>query len=231
MRSRLRVLMYHKISADGARDALTVPVEQLEVHFRHLRSRGYTTVLLRDLIDYVCQGKRLPSKPVLITFDDGYKDNHALAYPLARKYGLKMNLFLVPAFIEGEPGYIRLPDLQRMDPDVVDFGLHSSRHQSYADLSEEEVAADIARCIHWFENRRLRFSPCLAYPYGAYPRRKNRTFFERVGRSGMVLAFRIGNRLNALPLRNPMLIQRIDVRGNETFGKFRRGLALGKKWL
>jgi len=232
----LRVLMYHSISANGHRDALTVPVEVLEEQFRYLREEGYSSILLSELISYHDQGKPLPSNPVLISFDDGFKDNYELAYPLAKKYGLKINLFLVPSFIwKGryqEKPCLQPEDLEAMDPDLVEVGLHSYDHQSYNSLVPWGIGVDIERSISAMEGWGIRFQPCLAYPYGAFPRRKGydqARLFEIMEEKGIRLAFRIGNRVNRLPLRKRFLVQRLDIRGDETMRAFRLHLRYGKK--
>jgi hypothetical protein len=67
------------------------------------------------------------------------------------------------------------------------------------------------------------FQPCLAFPYGAYPKWsliRRWDFFNTLAVNRIELAFRIGNRLNRLPLYNPLLIQRLDIRGDEPFQRF-----------
>src|ERR1700732_958982 len=91
---RLRVLMYHSVSGNGYRDALTVDSKQLEEHFRWLQEKGYQTIQFKELIAYYDNNRPLPPNPVLITFDDGYRNNYEIAYPLAKKYQVKINLFL-----------------------------------------------------------------------------------------------------------------------------------------
>src|SRR5437764_13161913 len=90
--STLRVLMYHKISDNGYNDYLTVPSTALEAQFKYLLQQGYSPVSFSDLVKHVRCGKTLPPKPVLITFDDGYRDNYAIMYPLLKKYGIKANI-------------------------------------------------------------------------------------------------------------------------------------------
>jgi peptidoglycan/xylan/chitin deacetylase (PgdA/CDA1 family) len=233
---KLRVLMYHSVSGDGFRNDLTVSRDQLEEHFQYLLAKGYSTILLSDLIAYTEHQRPLPPKPVLITFDDGFLNNYEIAYPLAQKYGIRINFFLVPAFMKiGE--YRSTPclcaaDLQKMDPALVETGLHSYAHSNYADLIPSKIEADIDRCIHSMKSMAIPFQPCLAYPFGAYPKRKGydqTRLFEILQEKGIKLAFRIGNRINQLPFRQHFLIQRIDVRGDEPFLLFRLSLAFGKK--
>jgi peptidoglycan/xylan/chitin deacetylase (PgdA/CDA1 family) len=239
--NRLRVLMYHSVSGDGYRDGLTVDSGQLEEQFLYLRSAGYSTILLSELIAFYDQGRPLPENPVLITFDDGFLNNYEIAYPLAAKYQVKINFFLVPAFIllgsyRGERCF-GIEEINRMDPSLVEIGLHSFDHRSYADLTPVGVEMDLDRCLSAMDVMGIPYQPCLAYPYGAFPRRKGHDreqLFSALEKNGLRLAFRIGNRINRLPLRDRFLIQRLDIRGDESFRSFRLGLAYGKKstsWL
>jgi len=235
--SCLKVLMYHSVSSKGERDPLTVDTVQLEAHFRYLRTHGYSTILLSQLIDAVEGRSVLPDRPVLITFDDGFRNNYELAYPLAAKYRVRINLFVVPEFIR-QGSYRDLPcltpdDIHSMDPDLVEIGLHSFSHTSYANLLPSRLSEDIDQSMKALTEMNIPFQPCLAYPFGAYPRRKGldqSRLFEILEDKGIRLAFRIGNRINPLPLRNPFIIQRMDITGHDTLPSFAWSLMLGKKW-
>jgi peptidoglycan/xylan/chitin deacetylase (PgdA/CDA1 family) len=227
--------MYHKISAHGIADPLTVPVNHLEAQLHYLKQEGYNTIQLSDLVKYIRQGTPLPEKPVLITFDDGYRDNFTAGYPLFERYGLKANIFLVPTFLKERAAeasdYLSLEDMQAMDPRLVEYGLHSYDHKSYKTLSPAEMETDLRQCSGMLARKGVNFQPCLAFPYGAYPKKNadgHREFLEILAAGGIVAAFRIGNRLNTLPLRNPLLIQRLDIQGNNNFKKFTQLLRNGK---
>lgn len=239
---RLRVLMYHKVSAGDKKDFLTITTHDLEAQFHYLQQKGYTPILFSDLVSYIASRKALPAKPVLITFDDGYRDNLTNMYPLLAKYNMKANIFLVASWVRAgeqaagpvttEEEYLSVADINAMDPTQVEFGLHSLDHKSYAELSTEEVNVDIAGSKALLKAKEVSFQPCLAFPYGAYPKRNTRkqwNFFDVLAANQLALAFRIGNRLNLLPLRNPLLVQRLDIRGDESFQKFTRLLKHGKR--
>jgi peptidoglycan/xylan/chitin deacetylase (PgdA/CDA1 family) len=225
---QLLVLMYHRVSADGSGDALTIPVTDLATQFQYLQQQGYAPVLLSDLVAYIQSGTPLPPKPVLITFDDGYRDNYTLLYPLLKLYAMKANIFLVASFIQREPDvgtdtYLRVTDIQAMDAAYVEFGLHSYDHRNYKNLLPAELANDIALSKILLSTLGITFQPCVAFPYGAYPKRnllRQRRFFGILAQNNIVAAFRIGNRINPLPLREPLLIQRFDIRGDAPFQKF-----------
>lgn len=88
----LPVLMYHHVVPDGAacNDA-SITVSRLEQDFRWLKENGYHTVLPREL----AAGQPLPEKAVLVTFDDGYRSNYDLAYPLLQKYQVKAVIAII----------------------------------------------------------------------------------------------------------------------------------------
>lgn len=228
---RLPVLMYHKISGNGHKDELTVQSQALETQFNYMRQEGFTPILLSQLVDYVKRKKPLPENPVLITFDDGYRDNYLVMYPLLKKYGMKANIFLVPAYLQerepvvvnGDMGYLMPSDVLSMDSSMVEFGLHSFDHKNYKDASLQELDADIVNNKRALQQLGIRFQPCLAFPYGAYPKKnpfKKHYFFKTLSLNEITLAFRIGNRLNPLPLNRPLLIKRLDVKPDMSLAHF-----------
>jgi peptidoglycan/xylan/chitin deacetylase (PgdA/CDA1 family) len=213
-----------------------VSASQLEEQFQYLQQAGYTSIAFSDLIAYCDHSKPLPPKPVLVTFDDGFRNNATIAYPLAKKYGIKINLFVVPLFIRAgvyrSNPCLQPDDLEELDPSLVEVGLHSYAHANYAKLHPAEIANDIERCLYSLDEMGISYQPCLAYPFGAFPRRQREAqdkLFEILQEKGIRLAFRIGNRINRLPLRQRFLLQRMDIRGDQSFLLFRLSMAFGKK--
>lgn len=68
-----------------------------EAQIAALAQAGYTAVFPDDLAAYVNQGKALPDKPIVITFDDGYLSNYEYAWPILEKYGMVATIFMVGA--------------------------------------------------------------------------------------------------------------------------------------
>lgn len=87
---RLPVVMYHHILKDTARrgDYVVSPA-QFESDLRYIQNDGYETVSASQIIDFLNGEGSLPSKPILITFDDGYETVHEYAFPLLKQYGMK----------------------------------------------------------------------------------------------------------------------------------------------
>ena len=97
----LVVLMYHAVMTKESRagDYVITP-EALEADLRYISSQGFRTVVMEDLIAYVQDGRPLPDKPIMITFDDGYYNNYLNVYPLLQKYQMKAVISIIGAKTE-----------------------------------------------------------------------------------------------------------------------------------
>ena len=92
--ARVPVLMYHSIGEEG-NGSTCISRDLFEAHMAALHEAGCTAIFPEDLEAYVHHGTELPEKPVVITFDDGYRDNYLYAYPVLQKYGLKGTVFVI----------------------------------------------------------------------------------------------------------------------------------------
>lgn len=226
--NRLRVLMYHKVS-DREKDYLTVTGVQLEQQLTWLKDR-YTFITLAQLTEHVTGGIALPPNPLLITFDDGYENNFTLAYPIFKKFNLPFSIFLVSSFIGKEVKYdgqaqkfLNIEQLKKMQ-DIVQYGFHSDAHLNLMDIPADKRGEEIQKGITSLRDLPLSIQNAWAYTYGAYPKKDKAAYRELQSAfrdAGIQCAFRIGNRINPLPLQQPYAIQRIDIRGNHSFLRFK----------
>lgn len=233
----LPVLMYHNIDSSMHKDHLNVIPEDFEKHLKYLVKKGYTTIGLSDLCQYLANKKALPGRAVLITFDDGHRNNYTQMYPLLKKYNCRGNMFIVSNFIEDNKGnshlgkYVTDDDLKIMDPAIMEYGLHSYDHIDYNKLDENGINADIKKCKQQLTDLGIKFQPCFAYTYGSYPKKdeiKRNILFEVLKANKVIAAFRIGNRINKLPVPNTLLMTRIDIRGTDSLFEFKIKLSKGR---
>lgn len=230
----LPVLNYHKISSGNDPDFLTVTTAQLRKHFEYLNANGYTTIFISELLENIEHKRPLPAKPVMITLDDGYRDNFTSLYPLLKEYHIKANIFLVAGFIQspdhkyiapnpmGE--FLHVEEAITMTKDMVQYGLHTYSHQSYSKLSLAEIEADLKQTKERLQALGIPFQPCHAYTFGAYNQTndsKRQTMLELMQQNGIRLAFRVSNWVDKLPVKNKLFISRIHVSGLFSFWKFK----------
>ncbi len=87
---KLPIIMYHSISKDTKQQGqYVIDPQRLEDDLNTLKEKGYTAITVQELIDYTENDKKLPDKPIMITFDDGYYNNYLYAYPLLKEYKCK----------------------------------------------------------------------------------------------------------------------------------------------
>jgi peptidoglycan/xylan/chitin deacetylase (PgdA/CDA1 family) len=93
---KVPILIYHSISEDPMEwDFATISPEKFKEDMQTLKNNGYTTVFFKD-IQSAKEGKsKLPSKPILVTFDDGYYDNYQYAYPILQDLKMKATIHIV----------------------------------------------------------------------------------------------------------------------------------------
>jgi peptidoglycan/xylan/chitin deacetylase (PgdA/CDA1 family) len=89
----LPIIMYHGLSLNPAKQGkYVISPKVLEADLQYLKQNGYTTVTMAEVIQYTTQGKPLPEKPIMLTFDDGNYNNYVYAYPLMKQYQSRMVL-------------------------------------------------------------------------------------------------------------------------------------------
>ncbi len=84
------ILMYHAVTKEPSKvGRFVISEEMLEQDLQYIQKAGYETVTVDDVIRYVKEDGKLPEKPIILTFDDGYYNNYCYAYPLLQKYRMK----------------------------------------------------------------------------------------------------------------------------------------------
>lgn len=85
--TELPIIMYHSVLKDPQRTGkYVITPEKFESDLIYLKSNGYETVSLKQVIKYVYQGEKLPKKPILLTFDDGMYNNKEYVLPILEEY-------------------------------------------------------------------------------------------------------------------------------------------------
>jgi hypothetical protein len=108
------VLMYHSIG--GKASYLTVSRTLFAEQMRALKVAGFHTLTIEQYVHFVKHGYRgLPSRPILLTFDDGREDAYRAANDLLEDYGFHVTELVVPAWVTGHPHFsLSWSQLQQM---------------------------------------------------------------------------------------------------------------------
>ena len=147
--------------------------QSFEENIKVLLENGYTVISMKEL-KYANDGKiELPSKPILITFDDGYYSNYEYIYPILKKYNVKASIFIVTDKIGKEIDEIKYLGwnecVEMQDSGLVEIFSHSKRHVFYNKLPVREIRDDVIESYKIIEkNLGKKDIKVFAYPYGAY---------------------------------------------------------------
>ena len=92
--TQVPILMYHHLSEDVTNSEM-VSLSSLRRRSGRLPRPGIPAFRLTSCRRMSCAASRFPEKPVVITFDDGYRSNYTLAYPILQKYSMKATIFAI----------------------------------------------------------------------------------------------------------------------------------------
>lgn len=165
------VLMYHHIKpAAEARKAgqgsLNVTPEFFESQLQYLVNKGYTTIKAEDLVNALLNGQGL-GKAIVITMDDGYDDIYTYAYPLAKKYGVVLNL-MIPTGLMDNQGFLTWSQLKEMiDSGVVKAYNHTWSHTSLRRVDNEKAMSEVSIARTQLNDHLGGVNTIIAYPYGS----------------------------------------------------------------
>jgi len=230
----LPVLVYHRISSIKKADYYTVATSSMREQLEYIIQKGYNTIFLSDMIDYVEKGKPLPPKPLIIALEDGFRDNYTDMYPLLKEFNCKANVFLVAGFVQtpdnlgprAEGEFMTLEEVKEICKEHVQIGLHTMYHKNLHELTLAEIDEDTRASKQRLDELGIPYQPVFAYPYAYYFKDdlvKQAEVFGIFKKHGVRYAFKVGDRLNRLPLdlSKRLILNRFHISGTYTIGEFK----------
>jgi peptidoglycan/xylan/chitin deacetylase (PgdA/CDA1 family) len=183
------VLCYHQVRNYTAKDgaytkSITVTPETFARHMKILADSGYTTILPDDLYAFYNNGINLPSKPVMISFDDNTVSQYENALPVLNKYGFKAAFFIMTVSI-GRPGYMSREQMKQLYTEGHSLGIHTWDHHKVTQYSADDWKIQLDEPIKTIEGIIGETAPYFAYPYGVW----NKEAIPELRKRGIKLAF------------------------------------------
>ncbi|MEJ8544356.1 polysaccharide deacetylase family protein [Brevibacillus borstelensis] len=159
------ILEYHSI-ADKKDDIYCVDPVTFEEQVKTILQLGYQPITASELLEMWKSKQNTVSKPILLTFDDGYKDNYTTAFPILKKYQIKATVFLVTSSI-GKPNFLSWDEIKEMqDSGLIDFESHTDTHSNLLKLKADQVRNEFVESKQILEQHLNKPVRILAYPYG-----------------------------------------------------------------
>ena len=178
----LRVLMYHKVN-DLWPNPTTVPTAVFAEQMALLGELGYTVVSLEDVRNHYVEGTPLAPGAVLITFDDGYRDNLENALPILRRHGYPAVVFVPVGYLaDGHPlpheeplrplgvrnDTVAWEELAELEAGGIRVESHGIAHRSLSELEPAEALREIAISKLRLEERLGRAVEAFAFVKGSH---------------------------------------------------------------
>jgi peptidoglycan/xylan/chitin deacetylase (PgdA/CDA1 family) len=192
------VLMYHEITTSPAGSArLAVSPRSFAAQMAYLHDAGFCTITAGDLAAAAAGRATLPSRPVVLTFDDGFADFHEVALPILQKYGFTATLFMTTGWIRdasggqsSAPGHmLSWSQLAEVAAAGIEVGGHSHQHPQLDQLESPAARRELAVSKQALEDTLGLAVPGMAYPFG-YSNARVRGLAAEVGYS---YAYAVGN--------------------------------------
>lgn len=167
------VLMYHHIRdnprpGDIVWRVLNVSQKQLDDQLNYLSTHNFHAVSLTEVNQALNGQGALPENPVVLTFDDGYRNFYENAYPLLKKYNMKAVMFVITSVVNSLP-YLTWDQIAEMDKSgLVEFGAHTRHHPNLPDLTKNMIMDEIKGSKNDLESHLKKPILWFAYPYGSY---------------------------------------------------------------
>ena len=222
------ILMYHKVDRmpPGARYLRNyVLPEQFAAQLAALASWGYRTVSFGDWLAYRRGAGSLPRRPIILSFDDGYRSTYEVAWPLLARFGYTATVFLVADFIgktnawdvhEVQEPLLGRPEIAAMQAGGIAFESHTKTHAPLTLIEPDRAMEELTAA-------RLSLAALLGAPVSVlcYPYGKNnpavRALARRAGYEAAVMA---GSRMNTRRT-DPFRLKRIGIDYRMTIAQLR----------
>ena len=174
------VIMYHRVINNPENEGVYgtyIYEDMFKKHLQYLKDKNYTVITFKDL-DKIGWRNRFEKgkKYIILTFDDGYKDNYDLAFPILKEFNFKATIFLmgsltynewdVKAGGERKFSLMSVEMIKEMQDYGIEFGAHTFNHPKINTLSNEEIEHQIVDVKKPLEEKIGKEIITFAYPYG-----------------------------------------------------------------
>jgi peptidoglycan/xylan/chitin deacetylase (PgdA/CDA1 family) len=230
------ILMYHHVSsqppATELNYGLTVTDEDFRAQLAYLNAHGFYAVLLPQVFSALYESTRLPSKPIALTFDDGYLDNYTDALPLLRAFHVRGEFNIISSYVGitlGVNSYMDWAQLKALVAAGMEIGSHTVDHQDLGLMPVVKIRSELRDSRYVLQQTLSVPVQFLAYPAGQPFARgdaaQGQVVLSLMPQYGYVGALLDGplytSRQDA---RQPFQLQRIRVAGGESLAAFAASL-------
>lgn len=161
------IIMYHQVTYTDRPQTNWVSPENFEWQMAYLKDHGYNVIRLHELVEAIEEGRSLPRKTAVITFDDGYENNYTQAFKILKKYHFPAIIF-VPSDRVNTEHYLTWEQIKEMIAAGIDIGSHTRTEAYLPDLMVERQRNEIQASKDILEQNLGITVEYFAYPIGGF---------------------------------------------------------------
>lgn len=173
---QIPILTYHSIDNSGS--VISISRERFQQQMQCLSDKSFQVISLKEILTCIKEKRPFPEKAVAITFDDGFKSNYGVAFPILKKFGYTAAIFMVSGRCGhnnkwlGQPDGIPVMDLLEWDEIIemsdygIEFGAHTLNHPHLPQLTLKEAKKEIVESKALLEKHIGKDVIFFDYPYG-----------------------------------------------------------------
>lgn len=235
------VLTYHRVNDKLPKGELIVDPKEFakQMFFLSIYRNAFEVIDLAGLVSYLNKDHRSQTadrRPktkdkktrIVITFDDGYRDNYINAFPVLRRYRFPATVFLTTdhigtefknpryAAVPWKRDYLNIEEINEMSSNGITFGAHTRKHPHLDKIGFEDARSEITGSHQALKKIVGDKEIAFCYPYGGY----NDSVKQVVKDCGLSCAFSVKPGINYRG-QDLFEIKRIDVLGDDDFSSFK----------
>ncbi len=205
------ILIYHRFG-EADLPVTNIRIDQFAEHLRILKEGGYHVLPLDEVVSALRDRRALPDRTVAITVDDAWRSFAEVGWPMLRKAGFPVTLFVsTEAADHGGKRLLDWDDIRRLRRAGVALGHHGAAHPHMIAVGLEAARADLERADARWRAMLGEVPRIFAYPYGEY----DTALTELVRKRGFMAALAQFSSV-ASPAENPFALPRFAF--NEHYG-------------
>jgi len=160
--------MYHVIGdGSGSLQELYVNPAIFASQMEYLHKNGYNTITLKELYDHWQDGEPLPPRPIVLTFDDGYRSDYEQAFPILQEYGFRAVHFLYVKKV-GQPNGLTPQEIAELIAAGHEIGNHTYNHVEIHTLDQQRLLQETQEAKTALEERLDTDIVSFCYPVGRH---------------------------------------------------------------
>lgn len=187
MPTKIPVLTYHDFVKENPQNNMQINEDVFRKEMKYLHDHHYKSLTLKDIECFINDKCKLPKKSVLITMDDGWKNELLIAAPILKEYNLNATIFYLGENYDGKnENFMDKNDLEKLKKEYPNIELanhsYSLHYEDAYLLDQKDISKDLKKM------NKVNKSKYYAYPYGKY----SKEYIKALKQENYSLAFTFG---------------------------------------